>query len=93
MTMLNRKIPGAKASCAFTCSEIAVLFQPAEKRGGKITMTLSLTDYTSQVARPGGYLARVNDPPPGNMVIWRGSTRRSDVVTGVSLGISNEICG
>lgn len=93
MTMLNRNIPGAKASCAFTRSEIAVLFQLAKKRCGKITATLSLTDCMSQVARLGGYLARANDPPPGNMVIWRGLTRLSDFVTGASLGISNGICG
>jgi len=93
MTMLSRNIPGAKASLAFTRSEITVLFQLAKKRGGEIARTLSLADCISQVARLGGYLARANDPPPGNMVIWRGLTRLSDLVTGASLGISNESCG
>jgi hypothetical protein len=30
----------------------------------------------------GGYLARKSDPPPGNIVMWRGLTRLIDIQTG-----------
>jgi hypothetical protein len=38
------------------------------------------------VARLGGYLARANDGPPGNLVIWRGLARRTDIAIGFQLG-------
>ncbi len=31
----------------------------------------------------GGYLARKNDPSPGNMVVWRGMTRLNDISFGM----------
>jgi hypothetical protein len=40
----------------------------------------------------GGYLARKNDPPPGNMVVWRGMTRLHDISFGISIG-SRRRCG
>ncbi|BCG97423.1 MULTISPECIES: hypothetical protein [unclassified Mesorhizobium] len=36
----------------------------------------------------GGYLARNHDPPPGNMVVWRGMTRLHDIAFGISIGSS-----
>ena len=33
----------------------------------------------------GGYLARTNNPPPGNMVVWRGLTRLNDLCLGFEL--------
>ena len=35
----------------------------------------TLAHYLNKIARLGGYLARAQDPPPGNMVMWRGITR------------------
>lgn len=43
------------------------------------------------IAKLGGYLARKGDPPPGNMVMWRGMTRLVDIVLGLS--IAKEIVG
>ena len=40
----------------------------------------------------GGYLARKHDPPPGNMVVWRGMTRLHDIAFGISIG-STRRCG
>ena len=37
------------------------------------------------IAKLGGYLARVRDPPPGNMVVWRGLTRLMDIHLGFEL--------
>jgi hypothetical protein len=31
------------------------------------------------------YLAREKDPPPGNMVIWRGLARLADICLGLEL--------
>jgi hypothetical protein len=36
----------------------------------------------TQLAKLGGYLARTRDPPPGNMVIWRGLQRFNDIALG-----------
>jgi hypothetical protein len=36
--------------------------------------------------RLGGYLARGHDPPPGNMVLWRGVARLTDIQLGFLLG-------
>jgi hypothetical protein len=35
-----------------------------------------------KVARLGGYLALTNDPLPGNIVMWRGLSRLTDIVMG-----------
>jgi hypothetical protein len=40
---------------------------------------LSLSKYLTKIARLGGYLARANDPPPGNVVIWRSLARLTDI--------------
>jgi hypothetical protein len=37
------------------------------------------------IAKLGGYLVRAKDPPPGNMVIWRGLTRLMDILLGFEL--------
>ncbi len=41
-----------------------------------------------QIATLGGYLARTHDPPPGNMVVWRGLTRLHDLAIGITIGNS-----
>ena len=43
--------------------------------------------YLVEVAKRGGYLARTTDPPPGNMVVWRGLTRLADILLGCELNI------
>ena len=37
------------------------------------------------LARLGGYLERSSDPPPGNMVMWRGLTRLNDIALGIRI--------
>lgn len=46
----------------------------------------TLATYLLQIAMLGGYRARNHDPPPGNMVVWRGLTRLNDIVFGLSIG-------
>jgi hypothetical protein len=48
--------------------------------------------YLLQIAMLGGYFARKHDPPPGNMVVWRGMTRLHDIAFGISIGSSRR-CG
>jgi hypothetical protein len=82
MTMLNRSTPDAPTSIAFTDTECQLLDHlvpdPAKSRSVK----KSLSSYIIKVARLGGYLARATDPPPGNIVMWRGLSRLTDIVLG-----------
>ena len=52
----------------------------------------TLAAYLLQIAMLGGYLARNHDPPPGNMVVWRGLTRLHDIAVGISIGARRR-CG
>lgn len=83
LTMVNRVRPQASAEVAFTITEIEILDRltvsttPAKKR--------TVSHYLTTVAKLGGYLARGKDPPPGNMVLWRGLTRLTDIHWGFEL--------
>jgi hypothetical protein len=46
-----------------------------------------------KVARLGGYLARSRDPPPGNLVMWRGFARLADITLGSTLTQASPGCG
>ena len=48
-----------------------------------------LSLYLIKIARLGGYLARAKDPPPGNIVMWRGLSRLNDIALGAALKINN----
>jgi hypothetical protein len=45
----------------------------------------TVSRYLIKLAMLGGYLARNNDPPPGNKVIWRGLRRLVDTTHGYLL--------
>lgn len=82
MTMLNRAAPDAPAEMALAASEIRLLDQvltniPNTRK--------TLSYYLDKIARLGGYLARGSDPPPGNLVMWRGLSRLRDIEIGVSI--------
>jgi len=44
-----------------------------------------VSHYLLAIAKLGGYLARGKDPPPGNMVVWRGLIRIMDIHLGFEL--------
>ena len=48
-----------------------------------------LSLYLIKIARLGGYLARTKDPPPGNIVMWRGLSRLYDIALGAILQIND----
>jgi hypothetical protein len=61
--------------------------QPEAAPGIAFTqMELDVLDRLVPIAKLGGYLGRANDPDPGNIVMWRGLSRLTDIVLGASLG-------
>jgi hypothetical protein len=84
MTMLNRSTPDAPPTLALTATEIAVLDRLVNDKPQARPKTLS--HYLTKIARLGGYLARANDPPPGNTAMWRGLSRLTDIALGAMVG-------
>jgi hypothetical protein len=89
LTMSSRGAPTAPPEVAFTPAEIAVLDRITGGPPGPTERTVS--HYLLAVAKLGGYLARTKDPPPGNMVVWRGLTRLADILLGAELDVAS--CG
>lgn len=85
MTMVNRSAPGAAPAMALTKMEVGLLDRLAPDRRESHPRQ-SLSGYIVKIARLGGYLARSGDPPPGNIVIWRGMSRLTDIALGFSIG-------
>jgi Transposase DNA-binding len=84
LTMVNPTNPRTSARSVFTDRELKILDhlagdadRPAKK---------SISPYLKIVAKLGGYLARKADAPPGNMVLWRGFSRLTDIHLGVEIG-------
>ena len=84
LTMIYRSLPLAEPDLALTKLEIRLLDQLVPDRGMRPART-SLAKYLTKIARLGGYLARANDPPPGNIVMWRGLARLTDIKLGATL--------
>jgi len=82
MTMMNRSASSAPAVIAFTATECRLLDHLVPDRGGDGVRNKPLSSYINKVARLGGYLARASDPPPGNIVMWRGLSRLTDIELG-----------
>jgi hypothetical protein len=85
MTMLNRANPDAPPQLALTDSEMTLLDHcvpdKTESQNRK-----SVSRYILKIARLGGYLARAGDAAPGNIVMWRGLSRLSDIELGALSG-------
>src|SRR5215218_1761309 len=90
MTMLNRSAPDAPPNLVLTDVEIALLDHLVKDKGQKSFRRKPLSHYLTKIARLGGYLARANDSPPGNTVMWRGLSRLTDIGLGA---IGAEIVG
>jgi hypothetical protein len=88
MTMLNRSNPAAPPSLALTEVEIGLLDRLVKDKGQKPLRRKSLSHYLIKIARLGGYLARTNDPPPGNTIMWRGLSRLTDIELGAIIGVT-----
>jgi hypothetical protein len=84
LTMLNRTAPQASPRLVFTPLEIRLLDRVVKNK--TVSPAPTLAHYLTKIARLGGYLARAKDPPPGNMVLWRGLSRLTDIELGATLG-------
>jgi len=86
MTMLNRSAPHAPPNLALTDIEIGLLDRLVKDKGQRALRRKPLSHYLTKIAQLGGYLARANDPPPGNTVMWRGLSRLTDIGLGAIVG-------
>ncbi len=83
LTMTSRETPEAPPEVALTAAEVEILSRLAADPDPPARPTVS--HYLVAIAKLGGYLARAKDPPPGNMVLWRGLTRLMDIQLGFEL--------
>jgi Transposase DNA-binding/Transposase DDE domain len=84
MTMMNRVAAAAPPLVALTRVETQLLDRLLPEASNHRKATLAT--YLIKIARLGGYLARRKDSPPGNMVMWRGLSRLTDIELGFLLG-------
>jgi len=82
LTMINRVAPMVPPQLALTEIEITTLDRLRPDKEPNVPK--SLTGYILKIARLGGYLARAQDPPPGNIIIWRGWARLNNIVLGAT---------
>lgn len=85
MTMINRSVEDASPKLALTPLEIELLDRLVKDKAKNASQRKTLSHYLTKIARLGGYLARANDPPPGNIVMWRGLARLTDIEMGFAL--------
>ncbi len=84
LTIIRRTNPKTPADAAFAKTEIAILNHLKDDSSKKPPKNVA--HYLLIVAELGGYLARKNDGPPGNLVMQRGLTRLTDIHLGVEIG-------
>jgi transposase-like protein/DDE family transposase len=85
MTMINRTTPDGSPEIVFTELELWLLDELVEDKAGEHPHR-TLSTYLTKLARLGGYLARAQDSPPGNVVMWRGLSRLTDIQLGAIIG-------
>ena len=88
LCMINRISPDSTAKTVFTETEMRLLDHLISAKNKSQKKTIK--KYLTSLAKLGGYLDRSHDPPPGNMVVWRGFRRLTDIHLVFSLA---NICG
>ena len=83
--MLNRIKSDLEASLVLTELETSILDRLIPDPTAHSCPAGTLSRYLIKIARLGGYLDRAKDPPPGNIVMWRGLSRLSDIALGATL--------
>ena len=89
LTMLNRSKPDLEASLVLTELETSILDRLIPDPAAHHFPAGTLSRYLIKIARLGGNLARAKDPPPGNIVMWRGLSRLNDIALGATLQIND----
>jgi Transposase DNA-binding len=84
-TMMARTAPDVTPTIALTTQEIAILDHVIGDSGNRGATPRTLQLYMTKLARLGGYLARISDPPPSNIVIWRGLRRLVGIQFGAEI--------
>jgi hypothetical protein len=82
LTMMNRVSPNGPATLALTDLEIELLDHFVKDNVKTAPRAKTLSHYLTKIARLGGYLNRARDPAPGNVVMWRGLSRLTDLALG-----------
>jgi hypothetical protein len=85
LTMLDRSTRKARPTLDFTPLEVKLLNRLARPAPRSRPQPVTLSSCLRQLAQLGSYLARAGDTPPGNMVIWRGMARLTDIEIGFLL--------
>lgn len=85
--MAARDTPERPASEAIDEEELEILDRVEQRDPASPPRTLR--ECVRSIARLGGYLARKNDGPPGNTVVWRGLSRLADIRLGIELARLN----
>ncbi|MCP4051240.1 MAG: hypothetical protein GY730_11120 [bacterium] len=88
LTMLNRTTPLLPASLVFTSTEIKILDTIISAKNNKPVNSIAC--YLNKLAKIGRYLNRGKDPLPGNIVVWRGFAKLTEILIGFELA---RICG
>ena len=89
LTMLNRAKPDLEPALVLTKLETNILDRLIPDKTADPSPARTLSLYLIKVARLGGYLAPTKDPPPGNIVMWRGLSRLNDIALGATLKIND----
>ena len=87
MTMMNRCAPNAPPELALTDEEITLINALPNNKASDNIQNKTLSYYLTKIARLGGYMNRALDPPPGNIVMWRGLSRLSDLRLGFHIAM------
>ncbi len=80
--MINRLAFKASPKIALNKLEIFLLNHLIKYKSKNFLKENYLSIYLLRIAKLGGYLARTRDPLPGNIVMWRGSSRLTDIELG-----------
>ena len=89
ITMLQRENTDQEPTAVFTENEFNILEKLVNPKRHEPSQPRSLSNYIRKMDKLGGYLARASDPPPGNLVIWRGFSRLNDIHLGMLLSKGN----
>ena len=86
MTMINRTVQRLRQGSRLHVASATSLTKLLKEKTTPCAKEKRLSAYLIKIAQLGGYLARKNDPPPGNIVMWRGMSRLTDIQLGFQLG-------
>lgn len=88
LNMMNRTNPKGDAKQIFNKKECQAL-KAYKKQKDPHWNGKTISEFILVIAELGGYMGRMRDLPPGNMILWRGISRLYDIMIGFNLGATN----